>query len=75
MTNNKILKYTLEEYGYSLEDIIFPSEGLKMAIEEAMNRARCDHAEKVIKEIEKRTEKIGMFWANEEKTKSIIKKI
>ncbi len=45
MTNNKILKLTLEEYGYDLKDIIFPSEGLKMAICEAMDRARHDQAE------------------------------
>jgi hypothetical protein len=49
MTNDKILKLTLEEYGYDLNDIIFPSEGLKMAIYEAMNRARHNQVEIVVK--------------------------
>lgn len=35
------LKLTLEEYGYKLSDLIYPSNGLEMAIEEAMKR----HAE------------------------------
>lgn len=75
MTNRKILKLTLEEYGYSLDKLIFPSDGLKMAIEEAMNRARYDHAEKVVKEIEKRSLKIGFFDADSERATNIIKKI
>jgi hypothetical protein len=75
MTNNKILKTTLEEYGYKLKDIIFPSEGLEMAITEAMDRARYDHAEKVVKEIERRSLKIGFFDADSERATSIIRKI
>lgn len=38
MTARKILKLTLEEYGYNLKDLIYPKEGLEMAIVEAMNR-------------------------------------
>ena len=75
MTNNKILKITLEEYGYKLKDIVFPSEGLEMAITEAMDRARYDHAEKVVKEIERRSLKIGFFDADSERATSIIRKI
>jgi hypothetical protein len=75
MTNNKILKITLEEYGYKLKDIIFPSEGLEMAITEAMDRARYDHAEKVVKEIERRSLKIGFFDADSERATNIIRKI
>jgi hypothetical protein len=38
MTAKKTLKLTLEEYGYKLSDLIFPTEGLEMALVEAMER-------------------------------------
>jgi hypothetical protein len=75
MTNNKILKSTLKEYGYDLNDIIFPSEGLKMAICEAMDIARYDQAEIIIKNIKKKTEQGGFFDADSEKAKKIIRKL
>jgi len=75
MINKKILKLTLEEYGYDLGKLIFPAEGLIMAISEAMDRARLDQCDKIVKNIEKRTNKIGMFYADEEITKKIIKKL
>ena len=75
MTNKKILKLTLEEYGYELDKLIYPVDGLIMAISEAMDRARIDQCNKVIKKIEQRTSIIGMFYANEEKTYNLIKKI
>jgi hypothetical protein len=40
MTDRKILKLTLEEYGYNLSDYITPSNGLEMAILEAMKRSK-----------------------------------
>jgi hypothetical protein len=40
MTDKKILKLTLEEYGYDLTKLIYPADGLIMAIVEAMDRAR-----------------------------------
>lgn len=49
MTNKKILKLTLEEYGYDLSKLIFPSNGLVMAITEAMDRARRDQCETIKK--------------------------
>ena len=49
MTNKKILKLTLEEYGYELDKLIYPVDGLVMAISEAMDRARIDQCNKVIK--------------------------
>lgn len=75
MENKKILKLTLEEYGYNLEDLIFPVDGLVMAISEAMDRAKIEQCNKVCKKIEDRTKRIGMFYANEEKTYNLIKKI
>ena len=75
MKNEKILKLTLEEYGYELDELIFPADGLIMAISEAMNRARLDQCDKAIKRIEQKTTRIGMFYANEEKTYKLIKKI
>lgn len=75
MVNKKILKLTLEEYGYELDKIIHPVDGLIMAITEAMDRARLDQCGKVIKKIEQRTNRIGMFYANEEKTYNLINKL
>lgn len=75
MKNEKILKLTLEEYGYDLGKLIFPVDGLVMAINEAMNRARLDQCDKIIKKIDERTNRLGMFYANEEKTKKLIKKL
>ena len=44
------LKLTLEEYGYKLSDLIYPSKGIEMAIEEAMKRhAEFYHESKVKK--------------------------
>jgi hypothetical protein len=40
-----------------------------------MDRARYDHAEKVVKEIERRSLKIGFFDADSERATSIIRKI
>jgi hypothetical protein len=74
MTNKKILILTLEEYGYDLSKLIFPVDGLVLAISEAMDRARLDQADIIIKTIEERTKRVGMFYANEEKTYSLIKK-
>ena len=75
MENKKILKLTLEEYGYELDKLIFPDAGLIMAISEAMDRARLDQCDKVVNKIEQRTNRIGMFYANEEKTYNLIKKL
>jgi hypothetical protein len=75
MENKKILKLTLEEYGYELDKLIFPADGLIMAISVAMDRARLDQCDKVVKKIEQRTNRIGMFYANEEKTYNLIKKL
>jgi hypothetical protein len=75
MGNKKILKLTLEEYGYDLSKLIYHDYGLVMAILEAMNRARLDQCDKIVKKIEQRTKRIGMFYANEEKTKKIINKL
>lgn len=75
MKNEKILKLTLQEYGYELENLIYPADGLIMAISEAMNRARLDQCDKIVKKIEQRTHRIGMFYANEEKTYKLIKKL
>lgn len=57
MKNETILKKTLEEYGYDLEKMIFPVDGLIMAISEAMNRARHDEYGKVLKNINKQNTK------------------
>lgn len=75
MENKKILKLTLEEYGYELDKLIYPVDGLVMAITEAMDRARLDQCDKAVKNIEQRTKRIGMFYANEEKTYNLIKKL
>lgn len=75
MDNKKILKLTLEEYGYELDKLIYPVDGLIIAISDAMDRARLDQCNKVVKKIEKRTNRIGMFYANEEKTYNLIKKL
>ena len=70
-----MLKLTLEEYGYSLDNLTYPVDGLIMAISEAMDRARLDQCDKIVKRIEQRTNKAGMFYANEEKTYNLIKKL
>ena len=75
MDNKKMLKLTLEEYGYSLDNLTYPVDGLIMAISEAMDRARLDQCDKIVKRIEQRTNKAGMFYANEEKTYNLIKKL
>jgi hypothetical protein len=75
MGNKKILKLTLEEYGYQLDKLIYPVDGLLMAISEAMDRARLDQCDKIVKKIEQRTNRIGAFYANEEKTYDLIKKL
>ncbi len=50
MKAEKVLKLTLEEYGYKLSNLIYPSNGLGMAIEEAMQRyAKLYHESKVKK--------------------------
>lgn len=56
MENEKILKLTLEEYGYELDKLIYPVDGLVMAISEAMDRARFDQLEQEIKKIKKKYE-------------------
>jgi hypothetical protein len=73
MTNNKILATTLKENGY--DKCIIKGSGFWKSIEEAMDRARYDHAEKVVKEIERRSLKIGFFDADSERATSIIRKI
>lgn len=40
MGDKDILKLTLEEYGYKLSDYISPSNGLEMAILEAIKRCK-----------------------------------
>ena len=39
----------LEEYGYQLDKLIYPVDGLLMAISEAMYRARLDQCDKIVK--------------------------
>jgi hypothetical protein len=75
MKNEKILKLTLEGYGYNLEKFIFPADELIMAISEAMDRARLDQAGEAIKRIQERTKRVGSFYANEETTYNLIKKL
>ena len=53
MKANKTLKLTLEEYGYKLSDLIFPSEGLEMAIVEAMERHAQFYHESKVKNLNK----------------------
>lgn len=71
MTNNKIIKEVFKDFGESVDDLTVSQ---LIAINEAMNIARQDKANRVIKEIEKRTLKIGFFNADEERTKNIILK-
>jgi hypothetical protein len=73
MTNNKILATTLKENGF--EEFVNKGSGFWNTIIEAMDRARYDHAEKVVKEIERRSLKIGFFDADSERATSIIRKI
>jgi len=49
------LKSTLEEYGYKLSDLIYPSNGLEMAIEEAMKRHAEFYHESKVKKLNKPT--------------------
>lgn len=75
MKNEKILKLTLEEYGYNLDKLIYPVDGLVMAISEAMDRARLDQCDKIVKKIQERTNRVGIFYADSEKTYNLIKKL
>lgn len=75
MTDKQILKLTLEEYGYELDNLMFTHLWLEIAVLEAMERAKKEHTERIIKQIDKRTEKIGMFFANETKSKEFIRKV
>lgn len=75
MKNEKILKLTLEEYGYNLEKFIFPVDGLIMAISEAMDRARLDQADIIVKKIKTRTLRTGMDYADSEAITKLIKKL
>jgi hypothetical protein len=57
-----ILKSTLEEYGYNLSDYIRPTNGLEMAITEAMERYAEDyHESKVKAAVEKKASSIPDF--------------
>lgn len=71
MKNSTILKKVFKDFGESIDDL---TGNQLIAIEEAMQTARQDKADKIIKEIENRTNKIGCFWADEEKAKNIILK-
>ena len=56
MTAKKTLKLTLEEYGYKLSDLIYPPNGLEMAIVEAMERHAKDCKEnKINNKLKKKT--------------------
>jgi hypothetical protein len=58
----KTLKLTLEEYGYKLSDLIYPSNGLEGAIIDAMERhAEFYHESKVKKTAEKNAASIPDF--------------
>lgn len=75
MGNKKILKLTLEEYGYNLDELISPVDGLLMAILEAMDRARLDQCDKIVKKLNQRVDRVGMFYVNDVNTYKIIKKL
>jgi hypothetical protein len=75
MENKKILKLALEKYGYKLDDSTIFTNSLIIPVLEAMDNARLDQCNKVVKKIEQRTNRIGMFYANEEKTYNLIKKL
>jgi len=71
MKNETIIKKVFKDFG---EDFEYLTGSQILAIEECMLLARQDKANRVIKEIENRTNKVGCFWANEERTKKIILK-
>jgi hypothetical protein len=69
MKNETIIKKVFKDFGEDFENL---TGSQILAIEESMLLARQDKASRVIKEIEYRTNKIGCFGANEERTKKII---
>jgi len=71
MKNESIIKKVFKDYGENFNDL---TGNQLLAIEECMLLSRQDKANRVIKEIEYRTKKIGHFWADEEKAKNIILK-
>lgn len=71
MKNETIIKRVFKDFNEDINDL---TGSQLLAIEECMQIARQDKAKNVIKEIEKRTLKIGCFWADEERTKNIILK-
>lgn len=71
MKNETIIKRVFKDFGENFNDL---TGSQLLAIEECMLLARQDKANRVIKEIENRTNKVGCFWADEERTKKIILK-
>lgn len=71
MKNETIIKRVFKDFGENLNDL---TGNQLFAIEECMLLSRVDKANKIIKEIENRTNKIGHFYADEERTKKIILK-
>lgn len=71
MKNSKTLRLTLEEFGYDLDKLMFPINGLESAICEAMDRAKLEHAEKIAKKLKS----ITPIYTDSEKAQQIILKL